>query len=159
MSFSPPPPPGGSSFGSPGNLPGSGPVQQFPRRPKVWVPPLVAFGAFTAGYAIPWDFGNDPGAVIMRVVLPLVLAASFCLVAGFYTYRTLPGWRVWTWASFAIMLLNAIHTSVLSPLTSPMSVQVLLWFASLLLILSATLGQEDKSDLQNKPTSPLSGVN
>jgi hypothetical protein len=133
-------------------------AQQFPRRPKIWVPPLVAFGAFTSGYAIPWDFGSDQGVVIVRVVLPLVMAASFCLVAGFYTYRTLPGWRVWTWASFGVMLLNAIHISVFSPLSSPVSVQLLMWLSSLLLVISATLGQEAKSDLNSKPTTSFPGA-
>jgi hypothetical protein len=51
------------------------------------------------------------------------------------------------------MLLNAIHISVLSPLSSPLSVQLLIWFSSLLLIISATLGQEAKSDFHSKPTS------
>jgi hypothetical protein len=122
------------------------------------VPPLIAFGAFSSGYAIPWDFGSNQGVVIVRVVLPLVIAATFCLVAGFYTYRTLPGWRIWTWASFGTMLLNAIHISVLSPLSSPLSVKLLIWFSSLLLIISATLGQEAKSDFHSKPTSSFPEV-
>jgi hypothetical protein len=86
------------------------------------------------------------------------MAASFCLVAGFYTYRTLPGWRVWTWASFGVMLLNAIHISVFSPLSSPVSVQILMWLSSLLLVISATLGQEAKSDSNSKPTTSFPGA-
>jgi hypothetical protein len=158
VTFAPPPPPGtpttGNSLGAATYIS----AQHFPLRPKIWVPPLVAFGAFTSGYAIPWDFGGDQGMVIVRVVLPLVIAASFCLVAGFYTYRTLPGWRIWTWASFGAMMLNAIHISVLSPLSSPVSVQILMWLSSLLLIISATFGQEAKSDLHSKPTNSFPGA-
>lgn len=166
MTFSPPPPPGtgtGSSSPQIGEYStpfrGASKSNEFPRRPRIWVPPIIAFSTFAAGYAIPWEFGENQETVILRVVLPLLVSTSICLVAGYYTYRTLPGWQVWTWVSFGVMSLNAIHTSVFSPLISPITVQILLWASSALLILSATLGQEVRSDLKNKPTSATPGFN
>lgn len=164
MSFSPPPPPGfGPSSSSPQvgqySIPymNSPKANEFPRRPKIWVPPVIAFSAFTAGYAIPWEFGENASAVITRVVIPLSLVAILCLVAGYYSYRTLPGWRIWTFVSCGAMTLNAMHFSLIATIQTPVSVQVLLWLSVISLGLAGFIGLEAKGDIHQKPTMPPPG--
>lgn len=168
MSFSPTPPPGfyrpnqqgSSSLGGPGQpaqtLASSSEIE-FPRRPQVWVPPLIVFGAFASGYAIPWDMGTNPAQVMARIVFPLTLAAIFCLVAAYYSYRTVPGWRIWTWVAFGSMFLNAAHASLFTSLATPMMVNVLLWLSVIALGVAGSFGAEKRSDIHKKPAIPTPG--
>lgn len=159
MSFSPPPPPGTSSGANSIGGMASLRRQFFSRRPQVWVPPVIVFGAFAAGYAIPWEFGEDTTSVVFRIVIPLSMSAAFCLVAGFYSYRTVPGWRMWTWIAFIAMLLNALHASFFAYLMTPEMVEILLWFSVLGLGIAASFGSEKLSDIHRKPTLESPGLN
>lgn len=169
MSFSPPPPPGfqkpqvgaQASSTSMNFYHPTTPTSQklFPRRPKVWVPPLIAFGSFAAGYAIPWEFGESPGAVVVRIVFPLSFAAIFCLVAGYYSYRTVPGWRGWTWVAFAAMTLNAVHSFLYAGILTPFMVDLLLWLSVIGLGVAAALGPEKLGDIHVKPRTHSAGDN
>ncbi len=159
MSFSPPPPPGTQSSPNSGSENGPSKLNRgFARRPQVWVPPVIVFGAFTSGYAIPWEFGEDSSTVILRIVAPLSLSAVFCLIAGFYSYRTVPGWRVWTWVAFGAMLINAIHTSLFAYLIAPEMVEILLWFSVLGLGLAGSIGSEKLGEIHRKPTLENPGL-
>lgn len=168
MSFSPTPPPGFyrpnqqsssslSDLGQPAQSSTGFAGREFPRRPQVWVPPLIVFGAFASGYAIPWDMGTNPSQVIARVVFPLTLAAIFCLVAAYYSYRTVPGWRIWTWVAFGSMFLNAAHAILFTSLATPAMVDVLLWFSVIALGVAGSLGAEKRSDINKKPGTPIPG--
>lgn len=159
MSFSPPPPPGTQSSSN-SNLEtnASKSTRDFARRPQVWVPPVIVFGAFTSGYAIPWEFGEDSSAVILRIVVPLSLSAMFCLIAAFYSYRTVPGWRVWTWVAFGAMLINTIHTSLFAYLVTPEMVEILLWISVLGLGLAGSIGSEKLGEIHRKPTLENPGL-
>lgn len=168
MSFSPTPPPGFYSSNQQGSrglgdlgqspqLSASYSEREFPRRPQVWVPPLIVFGAFASGYAIPWDMGTNPSQVIARIVFPLTLAAIFCLVAAYYSYRTVPGWRIWTWVAFGSMFLNAAHALLFTSLGTPIMVDVLLWISVIALGVAGGLGAERRSDIHKKPTMPMPG--
>lgn len=160
MSFSPPPPPGGSQDKELGSNTNSYLSRnEFARRPQVWVPPVIVFGAFASGYAIPWDFGPESELVIIRVVVPLSLAAVFCLVAAYYSYRTVPGWRLWSWIAFSAMALNSIHTSLFASLVIPRMVEVVLWLSVLGLGIVGTIGQEQRSDIHKRPTVENPGLN
>ena len=168
VSFSPAPPPGfyrpnqhsSDQFKDFRNSPSrrtDSVEREFPRRPRTWVPPLIVFGAFAAGYAIPWDLGSDPSQVIARIVFPLTLAAAFCLVAGYYSYRTVPGWRIWTWVAFGSMLLNAIHAILFTALLTPIMVDLLLWLSVVALGVAGSFGAEERSDIHRRPSITMPG--
>lgn len=144
----PPPPPGGNfAF----NQPSSELTKPIPRRPQVWVPPVIIFGAFAAGYGIPWELGPNPGPVLIRIVFPLLISAILCGIAGFYSYRTVPGWRTWTWVSFGVMSLNALSFLLLPALSVPIFVPVILWISNIGLFICALIGPEKNSAIYQQP--------
>jgi hypothetical protein len=145
----PPPPPGGSFAFDKGNQVST---KQVPRRPQVWVPPVIIFGAFAAGYGIPWNLGENPGPVLLRIVFPLIISATICGVAGFYSYRTVPGWRTWTWISFGAMTFNGLSFLLLPALAMPVLVPAILWISNIGLFICALLGPEKNSALYQQPT-------
>lgn len=145
----PPPPPGGNFEFNQGNRVLQKPV---PRRPQVWVPPVIIFGAFAAGYGIPWNLGDNPGPVLLRIVFPLIISAIICGIAGFYSYRTVPGWRTWTWISFGVMTFNGLSFLLLPALSMPVMVPAILWISNIGLFLSALLGPEKNSALYQQPS-------
>lgn len=153
MSFPPLPPPDGNfSFSQ------TAAANSYPRRPQVWVPPVIIFGAFAAGYAIPWDLGQEPGRVFTQMILPLLISAFLCGVAGFYSYRTVPGWRNWTWVALGAMTLNGIQFLAIPAMQMPVAVSVLIWTSSLGLLICGALGQEKNSALYQQPKSPSPGI-
>jgi hypothetical protein len=129
----------------------------YPRRPQVWVPPVIIFGAFAAGYAIPWDLGQDPSRVFLRVIFPLLISALLCGVAGFYSYRTVPGWRTWTWVALASMALNGIQFLVIPAMQMPVAVSIIIWISTIGLLICGILGQEKNSPLYKQPNNPNPG--
>lgn len=152
MSLPPLPPSSGNfSFNQPLT------TNNYPRRPQVWVPPVIIFGAFAAGYAIPWDLGLDPSRVFLRVILPLLISAAFCGVAGFYSYRTVPGWRTWTWVALASMAVNGIQIVALPTMQMPFAVGLIIWISTIGLLICGIFGQEKNSPLYNQPSYPNPG--
>ena len=142
MSLPPLPPSSGNfSFNQPLTTP------NYPRRPQVWVPLVIIFGAFAAGYAIPWDLGQDPSRVFLRVIFPLLISALLCGIAGFYSYRTVPGWRTWTWVALASMALNGIQFLVIPAMQMPVAVSIIIWISTIGLLICGILGQEKNSPL------------
>lgn len=152
MSLPPlPPPTGNFSFSQ---VPTS---TNYPRRPQLWVPPVIIFGAFAAGYAIPWDLGQDPSRVFSRVVLPLIISALLCGVAGFYSYRTVPGWRTWTWVALGSMALNGIQFLVIPAMQMPVAVSIIIWASIVGLLVCGVFGQEKYAALYQQPSNPNPG--
>lgn len=70
--------------------------------------------AFAAGYAIPWNLGPEPMKTFAQLIFPLIVLAVTCGVAGFYTYRTVRGWQMWTWIAFGVSVFNVLSL-VLAP--------------------------------------------
>ena len=147
MSLPPMPPTSGNYSFSP--LPVA---KEFPRRPRVWVPPVIMFGAFAAGYAIPWNLGENPTGVITRIIFPLVISAILCGVAGFYSYRTVPGWRVWTWVALGAMTLNGLQFLVIPAIQMPVTVNLIIWLSNIGLLVCGIAGPEERSSLHQAPT-------
>lgn len=145
MTIPPPPPSGNFNFSQPT------PVTTFPRRPQVWVPPVIIFGAFAAGYAIPWNLGTNPTAVIVRLIIPLLISAVLCGIAGFYSYRTVPGWRTWTWIALGAMFINGVQFLLIPALQMPVMVSVIIWMSIIGLLICGVLGPEKNSALYQSP--------
>jgi ABC-type multidrug transport system permease subunit len=118
---------------------------------------VIIFGAFAAGYAIPWDLGQDPSRVFLRVIFPLLISALLCGVAGFYSYRTVPGWRTWTWVALASMALNGIQFLVIPAMEMPVAVSIIIWISTIGLLICGILGQEKNSPLYKQPNNPNPG--
>lgn len=146
MTIPPPPPSGSFNFSQPTS------VRTYPRRPQVWVPPVIIFGAFAAGYAIPWYLGPNPNAVILRLIIPLLISAIFCGIAGFYSYRTVPGWRTWTWIALGSMAFNGIQFILFPALQMPVLVTVIIWISIFGLLICGIIGQEKNSGIYQQPT-------
>jgi hypothetical protein len=152
MSLPPLPPTGGNFQFSQATS-----VKTYPRRPQVWVPPVIIFGAFAAGYAIPWELGQDPARVFFRVVLPLIIAAVLCGIAGFYSYRTVPGWKTWTWIALGSMVFNGFQFLLIPAMQMPLAVNVMVWISALGLLSCASFGSEKSSPLYQAPSTPNPG--
>ena len=143
MSINPPPPPGfqqpPTSYQQMSNSTAS---PSFFRRPRVWVPPVIMLDAFAAGYAIPWDLGQTPGQAFWRFVFPLVLTAIGCGIAGFYSYRTVRGWQLWTWVAFGISVTSLVNIWLFPVLLIPAFPLAILSFGTFGLLIAASAGAE-----------------
>ena len=143
MSITPPPPPGFQQ-------PATGYQQisnqivnsDFFKRPRVWVPPVIMLDAFAAGYAIPWDLGQTPGRAFWRFVFPLVLTAIGCGIAGFYSYRTVRGWQMWSWLAFTVSLASFVNIWLFPVLMIPAFPLAILAFGTIGLFIAASAGPE-----------------
>jgi hypothetical protein len=143
MSISPPPPPG---FSQPPTsyqqMVNTKPAAVAFRRPRMWVPPMIMLDAFAAGYAIPWDLGNRPAEAFIRFVLPLIVTAAACGVAGFYSYRTVRGWQMWAWIAFAISAAALLNLLLFPVMVVPTFVFIVFLLATIGLFFTALLGAE-----------------
>ena len=146
MTIPPPPPSGKSIIYQPIT------TKLYQRRPQVWVPPVIIFGAFAAGYAIPWNLGPNPNAVILRLIVPLLISAFLCGIAGFYSYRTVSGWRVWTWIALASMTINGIQFVLYPALQMPALVTIIVWLSIFGLLTCGIFGQEKLSEIHQPPS-------
>jgi hypothetical protein len=143
MSFTPPPPPGFQQTPTTYQQMASMPAQQNAfRRPRVWVPPVIMLDAFAAGYAIPWGLGDHPFLTFWRLIFPLIIVAAICGVAGFYSYRTVRGWQMWTWIAFAISLLNVANLWLFPIIVIPFFPMFVLAIGTIGLFIAALLGAE-----------------
>jgi hypothetical protein len=151
MSITPPPPPGleqpPTSFQQMSN---SSTNSNFFRRPRVWVPPVIMLDAFAAGYAIPWDLGPTPGRAFLQFVFPLLLTAIFCGIAGFYSYRTVRGWQLWTWLAFGISILSFTNIWLFPVLMMPAFPLMIFALGTIGLLIAATAGSESLKPIHSK---------
>lgn len=145
MSVPPPPP------DSPSNYSGMANVEYFPRRPLIWVPPVLVFAGVAAGYGIPWDLGEDLFIAYAVVVIPLLLTAISCSVAAFYSYRTTPGWRTWTWVSFGLMFACVLNFAFFAQGILPNLAIFLLFVSSIGLAIAGAFGAEEPKIRQQLP--------
>lgn len=134
----PPPPPNPGSTSSFGNN-----FEYFPRRPLIWVPPVLVGAGVAAGYGIPWDLGNNLAFSYSFVVIPLLLTAISCSVAAFYAYRTTPGWRTWTWISFSLMFLCVLNFTFIAQAALPNLAIFFLFVSSAGLAIAGAFGAEE----------------
>lgn len=143
MSYAPPPPPGfqpvATSFQQMAHIPANNGAF---RRPRIWVPPVIMLDAFAAGYAIPWNLGEQPGRTFWRFIFPLILTAIACGVAGFYSYRTVRGWHMWTWIAFGVSLAAIGNIWLFPVLTIPTFPMVILALGTVALFVASLLGAE-----------------
>lgn len=125
--------------------------QHFARRPRAWVPPLVMLGAFSAGYAIPWDFSQAAPAQVAQFVGPLLLMTAMSLLAGFQTYRTRTNWRISTWIATALAFVATVNVVFSVAVGAPGLVKFMLLASTISLMVCAAFGAEPLSDIHRRP--------
>lgn len=130
----------------------------YARRPRVWVPPVIVTGAFSAGYAIPWSWPGVPPAVVAITVVPLVAMAAMCVVAGFMAYRTRQHWRAWTAAAAAVAALATVDSFVTSAFAAPLLVLLLMCASAVAITACAVFGAEPFSEVHRMPALPAPTV-
>lgn len=114
------------------------------------MPPVIMLDAFAAGYAIPWDLGPTPGRAFLQFVFPLLLTAIFCGIAGFYSYRTVRGWQLWTWLAFGISILSFTNIWLFPVLMMPAFPLMIFALGTIGLLIAATAGSESLKPIHSK---------
>jgi len=111
----------------------------------------LVYSGVAAGYGIPWDLGEDLVFAYSFVVIPLLLAAIASSVAAFYSYRTSPGWRTWTWISFGLMFACVVNFTFLVQGVLPNLAIFLLFVSSAGLAIAGAFGAEEPKVKQQLP--------
>ena len=122
----------------------------YPRRPQPWVPPLIMVSSFSAGYAIPWNLGPNPGSAIIHFILPLIVSAGLCCTASFFSYEANKNWRVWNWAAFGFQTATFFSMWLFPTMLVPRLVLILLFISCVLLCVSSAFGAERLTSAHRK---------